>query len=126
MASSKSKTQTVATQFGETSVETVTCDSCGELVLKEDAREFVICDSYRQSRHGDKVKGVYSTGHVCQYCQDDPAAFPGAPSVVSQMADAVLLDDRGDLSFLGFMLGALSTVSIIIFLLGLLVFILSG
>jgi len=125
MASSKSKTQTVATQFGETSVETVTCDSCGELVLKEDAREFVICDSYRQSRHGDKVKGVYSTGHVCQYCQDDPAAFPGAPSVVSQMADAVLLDDRAAF-VLGFMLGALSTVSIIIFLCGLLVFILSG
>ena len=56
------KTETVATQYGETTIEVVDCDSCGTTIAKDDASEFTL---------GDR------DGWACQHCVDDgPLSFP--------------------------------------------------
>jgi len=59
------ETETIETQYGTVEVETVTCDSCGQRIGKEEAHDFTI---------GDRE------GYACDHCVDDgPLSFP--PSV---------------------------------------------
>jgi len=59
------ETETIETQYGTVEVETVTCDSCGQRIGKEEAHDFTI---------GDRE------GYACDHCVDDgPISFP--PSV---------------------------------------------
>ena len=57
-----SKTETVHTEYGEVSIETVECDSCGNTIAKDDAQDF---------RMGDRH------GYACSHCVDEgPISFP--------------------------------------------------
>ena len=59
---SGTQTEAVETVYGSVNVETVTCDSCGETMLKDDANDFSI---------GDRE------GHACDYCvREGPISFP--------------------------------------------------
>lgn len=59
---SETTTQTVETAHGTVEYETVACDSCGQEIHEDDAREFTI---------GDRE------GVACEHCVDEgPAEFP--------------------------------------------------
>jgi len=54
--------KTVDTPYGETTIEVVECDSCGNTVSKDDTVEFTL---------GDR------TGRACEHCYDSgPVSFP--------------------------------------------------
>lgn len=54
--------KTVDTPYGETTIEVVECDSCGNTVSKDDTVEFTL---------GDR------TGRACKHCYDEgPVSFP--------------------------------------------------
>ena len=54
--------KTVDTPYGETTIEVVECDSCGNTVSKNDTVEFTL---------GDR------TGRACEHCYDNgPISFP--------------------------------------------------
>lgn len=54
--------KTVDTPYGETTIEVVECDSCGNTVSKNDTVEFTL---------GDR------TGRACEHCYDSgPVSFP--------------------------------------------------
>jgi len=56
------ETKTVETEYGTAEIEVVECDSCGNTVGKEDAKEFTIADR---------------EGWACEYCAENgPLSFP--------------------------------------------------
>ena len=57
-----SQTKTVQTTYGDVEVEVVECDSCGNTISKDEAREFTL---------GNRE------GHACEHCVDEgPISFP--------------------------------------------------
>jgi hypothetical protein len=57
-----SQTKTVQTTYGDVEVEVVECDSCGNTIGKDEAREFTL---------GNRE------GHACEHCVDEgPISFP--------------------------------------------------
>ena len=81
---SETKTETVATQFGNVEVETVDCDSCGATIKKENAKKFVIgdFDETVNTKSTSRVsyrfeEGTANDGWACEYCRDEgPASYP--------------------------------------------------
>jgi hypothetical protein len=56
------ETKTVETEYGTAEIEVVECDSCGNTVGKEEAKEFTIADR---------------KGWACEYCAENgPLSFP--------------------------------------------------
>lgn len=78
-------TREAVTAHGEVTYETVECDSCGHELPKEEARDIVVGDLQgvdRWAHMGDEFEFKnYRRGYVCQFCEDDPAGFPGASFV---------------------------------------------
>ena len=57
-----SQTKTVQTAYGDVDVEVVECDSCGNTIGKDEAREFTL---------GERE------GYACEHCVDEgPISFP--------------------------------------------------
>ncbi|AGM11133.1 hypothetical protein M196_gp41 [Halorubrum tailed virus 4] len=57
-----SQTKTVQTAYGDVDVEVVECDSCGNTIGKDEAREFTL---------GNRE------GHACEHCVGEgPISFP--------------------------------------------------
>ena len=56
------ETKAIETEYGTTEIEVVECDSCGNTVGKEEAKEFTIADR---------------EGWACEYCAENgPLSFP--------------------------------------------------
>ena len=73
----KSQTQTVQTVHGETSYETVQCDSCDSTVAKSEARGYIMGTVDERKNWGalGHIEFEMSTsdlreGYVCPYCYD--------------------------------------------------------
>ena len=67
------------TVHGTVAYETVTCDSCGNEVAKEDAERFVIGEvkSERATCGAYQIRFTHHReGWACPYCRDDPAGYP--------------------------------------------------
>lgn len=80
---SESKQKTV-TAHGEIEYETVECSSCGNDVMKEKAKGFIVYDQDKVKRTHDRLghyeweiyDGGYITGWACPYCAEEPLSFP--------------------------------------------------
>lgn len=80
-----SETRTATTPHGEVEYEVVTCDSCGNDVAKEDAKDFFIGDVDEITDYHGQEKVYFDTleqGKACPICADDeavdgPISFPG-------------------------------------------------
>jgi len=85
---SKSKTKSIQTAYGETSIEVVECDSCGNEMSKEGARVFVTGDRLDEHFGDVKVKGDTKQGYICDYCDDSgPMSYPGS-EFISRLYDS--------------------------------------
>jgi len=65
-----SKTETVHTEYGAVSIETVECDSCATAVAKDEAYSYVVCGEHKERTTTDKVYDVEQSGNVCPHCAD--------------------------------------------------------
>ena len=75
---SQTETHTVTTAHGETTYETVECDSCGTDTAKDEARSYIMGTC--QSKQKWRIDGGYieyhisrddvQEGYVCPYCYD--------------------------------------------------------
>jgi len=73
--------ETLATAHGKVEYETVECESCSELMVKEDATRVYVGDYHGKDSWShqpyDEIKlSNYHWGYLCQYCREDPAGFP--------------------------------------------------
>lgn len=67
-----SQTETVHTKYGEVSIETVECDSCGNTIATEDAHRFAMGEG---TVHG--FEDAERHGYACEHCVNEgPAGFP--------------------------------------------------
>jgi len=79
-----SKTETVHTEYGAVEIETVTCDSCGHELPKEDAKQFYIGSviqtedwTHRNAYEVEFDSRTYKSGWVCPYCEGvGPIDYP--------------------------------------------------
>jgi len=75
-----SQQQKTVTAHGEVEYETVECDSCGNIIPKEDGKRFVIGEFNRKdswTHKGDELEfESYRMGWCCPFCETDPAGFP--------------------------------------------------
>lgn len=70
--------KTAVTVHGPVEYETVTCDSCGEETMKNEAERFVI-GGFDCTKYGDHRFDVDNStlGWICPYCvTEEPASFP--------------------------------------------------
>jgi len=69
------QTQTIQTAYGETTIETYECDSCGNTVPYDDTVEFVI---------GDRE------GRACEHCEaNGPISVPAKVASISLPNDTI-------------------------------------
>ena len=88
-----SKTETIQTAYGETSIEVVECDSCGTEIDKDSAREFLTGDSVTDFGGKVKVYGSTQHGYICDYCDDaGPMSYPGSDYVSRAKATLPKMD----------------------------------
>ena len=78
-----SKTKQIETQYGGIELETVDCASCGNEHPKEESKQFYIgavkdTDKWTHNNTYEVEFDLndYKSGWVCEYCRDDPAAYP--------------------------------------------------
>jgi len=68
-----SKSKTVHTQYGETTVEVVECDSCGNTVAKDSASRFAMNEGVPNPRFNEADR----QGYACEHCvSEGPLSFP--------------------------------------------------
>lgn len=74
---------TAATAHGSVEYETVTCDSCGNEVVKDDAYRFAI-GGYERNFIGTHEfdADAATVGWACEFCRDDPAGYPTQPTLI--------------------------------------------
>lgn len=90
------QTKTVQTEYGEATIETYDCDSCGNTVAYEETVEFTI---------GDRE------GRACSHCDDNgPISFP--QKVVKQVWDVE--EPWGEGFWISFFLPYLPTIAFIL------------
>lgn len=67
------ETKTIQTQYGDVSIDTVECDSCGNTIAKRDAHRFAIHNGVPNPRFNDADR----SGYACDYCASEgPISFP--------------------------------------------------
>ena len=76
-----SERETVPTVHGEVPYETVECVSCNERVAAENTKDVIVGEVTRVKDYNhrpDKYEfgDGMDRGQVCEYCRDDPAAYP--------------------------------------------------
>ena len=76
-----SERETAVTVHGEVEYETVECVSCGESVAAEHTTSVIVGD-VSHIKHWSHTADEYQFGNgmdrgkLCEYCRDDPAAYP--------------------------------------------------
>jgi len=78
----------VSTVHGTVDYEVVECVSCGNQVVAERAETVVVGELKGRSTspYASREKFIFDSlsvehGHVCEYCRDDPAAYPSGTVV---------------------------------------------
>lgn len=77
-----SEKQVAGTVFGDVEYEIVTCSSCGQEELKDEAHQFVIGNVKRKRSRFSYYRfefhdGSWTSGWACRNCADDsPVGFP--------------------------------------------------
>jgi len=76
-----SERETAVTIHGEVEYATVECSSCGETVAAEHATSVIVGDvtnieSWGHQPDQYEFGNGKERGKICEYCRDDPAAYP--------------------------------------------------
>jgi hypothetical protein len=88
--------RTVDTAQGEVSYETVICQSCGDEVAKEGAIRCVIGaiekEKYWSHKNTTDIEfdGRPDKGWLCDFCHENPAAYPHRNDKVEASSDGVI------------------------------------
>ena len=76
-----SERETAVTVHGDVEYETVECESCGERVAATHATDVIVGEvtnvsEYTSISNRYKFANGMNRGQLCDYCRDDPAAYP--------------------------------------------------